>query len=105
MGLDRSTEFLFHWGDEWVLKIVVIYFIISHSKVLRKYINAFSSYSAKTKRDGQTDGHTDGRGGGGGALQYLPSRAFIAAGDNKTNQSPSYHHPPGFVFQIMLDIA
>ena len=44
-------------------------------KVLRKYINAFSSYSAKTKRDGQTDGR--------GALQYLPSRAFGAAGDNK----------------------
>ena len=30
------------------------------------------NYSAKTKRDGQTDG---------GALQYLPSRAFGAAGD------------------------
>ena len=30
-------------------------------KVLRKYINAFLSYSAKTKRDGQTDGRTDGR--------------------------------------------
>ena len=28
--------------------------------------------------DGQTDGRTDGR----GALQYLPSRAFGAAGDN-----------------------
>ena len=41
-------------------------------KVSRKYINAFSSYSAKTKRDGQTDGWTDGR----GPLQYLPSRAF-----------------------------
>ena len=27
--------------------------------------------------DGQTDGQTDG-----GALQYLPSRAFGAAGDN-----------------------
>ena len=35
------------------------------AKFLRKYINAFSSYSAKTKRDGQTDGQTDGRGGGG----------------------------------------
>ena len=35
----------------------------------------FLSYSAKTKRDGQTDGQT-------GALQYLPSRAF-AAGDKK----------------------
>ena len=29
-------------------------------KVLRKYINAFSSYSAKTKRDGQTDKRTGG---------------------------------------------
>ena len=48
-------------------------------KVLKKYINAFLSYSAKTKRDGQMDGWTDRR----GALQYLPSRAFGAAGDNK----------------------
>ena len=49
-------------------------------KVSRKYINAFLSYSAKTKRDGQTDGQTDGRTDrqtdGRGALQYLPSRAF-----------------------------
>ena len=29
-------------------------------KVSRKYSNAFLSYSAKTKRDGQTDGRTDG---------------------------------------------
>ena len=43
-----------------------------------KYINAFSSYSAKTKRDGRTD-----RREGGGALQYLPPRAYGAAGDNK----------------------
>ena len=48
-------------------------------KVSRKYINAFLSCSAKTKRDGQTDGRTDRR----GALQYLPSRAFGTAGDNK----------------------
>ena len=41
---------------------------------LRKYINAFLNYSAKTKRDGQTEGW--------GALQYLPSRAFGVAGDN-----------------------
>ena len=34
-------------------------------KVSRKYINAFLSYSAKTKRDGQTDGQTDGRTDGG----------------------------------------
>ena len=45
-------------------------------KVSRKYINAFSSYSAKTKRDGRIDGRTD-------VLQYLLSRAFGAAGDNK----------------------
>ena len=30
-------------------------------KVSRKYSNAFLSYSAKTKRDGQTDGRTDWR--------------------------------------------
>ena len=42
-------------------------------KVLRIYINAFSSYSAKTKRDGQT------------ALQYLPSRAFGETGDKNQN--------------------
>ena len=30
-------------------------------KVSRKYSNAFLSYSAKTKRDGQTDRRTDGR--------------------------------------------
>ena len=36
---------------------------------------------AKTKRDGRTDRRTDGR----GALQYLPSRAFGAAGDNKND--------------------
>ena len=57
-------------------------------KVSRKYSNAFLSYSAKTKRDGQTDGQTDrwtdGRTDGRGALQYLPSRAFGAAGDNNT---------------------
>ena len=47
-------------------------------KVSRKYINVFSSYSAKTKRDGRTNRWTDGR----GALQYLPSRDFGAAGDN-----------------------
>ena len=50
-------------------------------KVSRKYINAFSSYSAKTKRDGQTEG---------GALQYLPSRAFGAAGDNNTRMDVPY---------------
>ena len=38
----------------------------------------------KLKRDGQTDRQTDGR----GALQYLPSRAFGAAGDNKATRSP-----------------
>ena len=30
--------------------------------ISRKYINAFLSYSAKTKRDGQTDRQTEGRG-------------------------------------------
>ena len=45
--------------------------------VSRKYSNAFSSYSAKTKRDGQTDGQ--------GALQYFLSQAFDTAGDNKTD--------------------
>ena len=30
-------------------------------KVSRKYSHAFLSYSAKTKRDGQTDGRTDGQ--------------------------------------------
>ena len=37
--------------------------------------NAFSSYSAKNKRDGWSDGRT-------GALQYLPPRAYGAAEDN-----------------------
>ena len=42
--------------------------------------NCFSNNAkiAKNKREGRTDGRT---GGGGGALQYLPSRAFGAAGD------------------------
>ena len=44
-------------------------------KVSRKDINVLLSSSAKTKRDGQTDRR--------GALQYLPSRAFGAAGDKK----------------------
>ena len=38
------------------------------------------------RMDGQTDGRTDGRTDrrtDGGALQYLPSRAFGAAGDNR----------------------
>ena len=48
-------------------------------KVLRKYINVFSSYSVKTKREGRTDRRTDGR----GALLYLPSRASGVAGDKK----------------------
>ena len=42
-----------------------------------KYRNVFLSYSAKTKRDGQTDGWRDGR----AVFQYLPSWAFDAAGD------------------------
>ena len=44
---------------------------------------AFLSYSAKTKRDGRTDRQTDRRTDRRGALQYLPSRAFGAGGDNK----------------------
>ena len=45
----------------------------------------FFSYSAKTKRDGQTDGQTDRQTDGRWALQYLPSRAFSAAGDKNNN--------------------
>ena len=44
-------------------------------KVSRKYINVFSSYSAKTKRDGQTDRRADRQG------HFNISRAFGAAGD------------------------
>ena len=40
---------------------------------LRSFEKIHQCYSVKTKRDGQTDGR--------GALQYLPSRAFGAAGD------------------------
>ena len=36
--------------------------------------------------DGQTDGRMDGR--GGGAFQYLPSRAFGVAGDNRDMNVP-----------------
>ena len=50
-----------------------------HVPVLRKYINAFSSYSAKTKSDGRTDGRTDRQTDGWGELLYLPSRASGAA--------------------------
>ena len=63
------------------------------AKFRGKYSNAFLSYSAKTKRDGRTDGRTDrqtdGRTDGRGALQYLPSQASGAAGDNK--QAPRSH--------------
>ena len=67
-------------------------------KVSRKYINAFLSYSAKTKRDGQTDGQTDRQTDGRGALQYLPSRAFGAAGDKNILarlKNPAPPPPPG----------
>ena len=47
-----------------------------------KIHNVFLSYSAKTKRDGQTDGRT--------ALQYFPSQAFGAAGDNNIQQENMY---------------
>ena len=47
-------------------------------KVLRKYSHAFLSYSAKTKRDGQTDRRTDRR-TGGVAISPGPT---APAGDN-----------------------
>ena len=47
-------------------------------KVSRKYIKAFSSYSVKTKRDGQTDGWT----GGVAIMNMSRPRAYGAAGDN-----------------------
>ena len=46
-------------------------------KVSRKYSDAFSRYSAKTKRDGQIDRQM-------GAFQHLPPRAFGTVGDNNT---------------------
>ena len=46
-------------------------------RVLRKYMNASSSYSVKTKCDGQTDRQT-------GCVSISPSRAFGAAGDKNT---------------------
>ena len=55
-------------------------------KVSRKYINALSSYSAKTKHDEQTDGRTDGRTDGGHCNISRP-RAYGAAGDNKRHFS------------------
>ena len=57
-------------------------------KVSRRYSNAFSSYSAKTKRDGQTDGWTDGQ----GAFQYLPSWAFGVAGDKNRSRLNRKQH-------------
>ena len=44
------------------------------------------SYSAKLNVTDRQTGQT----GGGGVLQYLPSRAFGAAGDNKTKQTCSF---------------
>ena len=53
----------------------------------RENINAFSSYSAKTKRDGQTDRQTDGRTDrrtdGRGCCNISRPQAYGAAGDNK----------------------
>ena len=44
---------------------------------------------SKKKRDGRTHGQTDRRTyGRRGPLQYLPSRAFGAAGDNKKAEAP-----------------
>ena len=56
-------------------------------------MNAFLSYSAKTKRDGRKDRQTDGW----GVLQYLPSRALGAAGDNKVI---SGHYWPQFTQKL-----
>ena len=72
------------------------------SKVSRKYSNAFWSYSAKTKRDGQTDRRTGGvaispvpglwrrreiitggGGGGGGALQDVGIKTYLDLHDMK----------------------
>ena len=52
-----------------------------HGARTRKYINAFSSYSAKTKHDGQTDGRTDGQ-TGGIAISPVPVPT-APAGNNK----------------------
>ena len=75
-------------------------------KVSRKYINAFFSYSAKTKRDGQTDRQTDiqmdRQTDGPGALQYLPSRAFGAAGDKNWYIDILYVSTPQRVVQLWL---
>ena len=58
----NKSQYLYNIPSNWISKT------IQHTpwhgartyKVLRKYINAFSSYSAKTKRDGRTDRQTDG---------------------------------------------
>ena len=69
-------------------------------KVSRKSINAFLSYSAKTKRDGRTDGRTDRR----GALQYLPSRAFGAAGDKKQGTNVAHNIMGGLQIIAMFHL-
>ena len=48
-----------------------------HVPVSRKYSNAFLSYSAKTKRDGQTDGRT-----GGVAISPVPGPTAPAGDKN-----------------------
>ena len=52
--------------------------------------------------DRQTDGQTD-RQMDGGALQYLPSRAFGAAGDNKTVEIHNYHQNTETRLDIHID--
>ena len=78
-------------------------------KVTRKYINAFSSYSVKTKRDRQMDRQMDGGGGGGGRWQYLPSWAFGVAGDKNVfktqlNQNTNTLAIPNLIKRNMFQI-
>ena len=74
-----------------------------HKKFKQHSINTFLSYSAKTKRNGRTDGR--------GALQYLPSRAFSAAGDNNIHvytfifwEGPSMIKYPLFLLAANLSV-
>ena len=68
-------------------------------KVSRKYLNAFSSYSAKTKRDGQTDGRTDEQTNGGRCHISRP-RAYGMTGDKKTTVH-NYIYPGVSGYQIV----
>ena len=74
-------------------------------KVSRKYSNAFLSYSAKTKRDGQTDGQTDGRTGRCNISRPGPSAPRPrAAGDNKISFAP-YMRKLWFIYFVVLLIS